>query len=405
MKEILKYKKGITLIALVVTIIVLLILAGVSISMLTGSNGILTQAQTAKEKTEIASEEEAVQLTMINKEMTDDEKYDIGRKLYSRTVTNGNRWSIIITKDPRISYGDNWRYIGKGTDLSDYGVTQYNWLYNDETGEILRLEDDNYIELAYGSNLAVTEGLVFNLDPLNMEDEESWGDAKLYGFSGTETDEDGNVISGFSGSDFNFDGVDDYIEINSDADFSEDGITIETYGVLNENSFLLGEVYKGPREGTNEAFKYGVGNQPCFSELQNVYFQVSGTFYQGISTGTNYQCRYASNDFHIPLNDDIYQGEAYVTFSLKDDGSFFILLDGKKVVEDKFNSDYVGHYKEYLANKNYPIIIGASSIGEGLFNIKMKTYAIRIYNKTLTEEEAYGNYEKTVASRALFESE
>ena len=35
---------GITLIALVITIIVLLILAGVSIAMLTGQNGILTQA-------------------------------------------------------------------------------------------------------------------------------------------------------------------------------------------------------------------------------------------------------------------------------------------------------------------------------------------------------------------------
>ena len=41
--------KGITLIALVITIIVLLILAGVSIAMLTGENGILTQAQRAKE--------------------------------------------------------------------------------------------------------------------------------------------------------------------------------------------------------------------------------------------------------------------------------------------------------------------------------------------------------------------
>ncbi len=43
---------GITLIALVVTIIVLLILAGVSISMLTGQNGILNRASEAKEKTE-----------------------------------------------------------------------------------------------------------------------------------------------------------------------------------------------------------------------------------------------------------------------------------------------------------------------------------------------------------------
>ena len=41
--------KGITLIALVITIIVLLILAGVSIAMLTGDNGILTQANSANE--------------------------------------------------------------------------------------------------------------------------------------------------------------------------------------------------------------------------------------------------------------------------------------------------------------------------------------------------------------------
>ena len=41
-------QRGITLIALVITIIVLLILAGVSIAMLTGDNGILTQANNAK---------------------------------------------------------------------------------------------------------------------------------------------------------------------------------------------------------------------------------------------------------------------------------------------------------------------------------------------------------------------
>lgn len=46
-----KNMQGITLIALVVTIVVLLILAGISISMLTGENGIITQAQNAKEET------------------------------------------------------------------------------------------------------------------------------------------------------------------------------------------------------------------------------------------------------------------------------------------------------------------------------------------------------------------
>lgn len=43
-----KNEKGITLIALVITIIVLLILAGVTIATLTGNNGILTKANEAK---------------------------------------------------------------------------------------------------------------------------------------------------------------------------------------------------------------------------------------------------------------------------------------------------------------------------------------------------------------------
>ena len=54
-KNMLKSSKGITLIALVVTIIVLLILAGISISMLSGDNSILQRATDAKEKTERAS--------------------------------------------------------------------------------------------------------------------------------------------------------------------------------------------------------------------------------------------------------------------------------------------------------------------------------------------------------------
>ena len=57
MDKILK-NKGITLIALIVTIIVLLILAGVGIAMLTGENGILGKATIAKEKTKEAEDEE-----------------------------------------------------------------------------------------------------------------------------------------------------------------------------------------------------------------------------------------------------------------------------------------------------------------------------------------------------------
>ncbi len=51
--------RGITLIALVITIIVLLILAGVTITVLSGENGILTQTSNAKMETRGANVEEA----------------------------------------------------------------------------------------------------------------------------------------------------------------------------------------------------------------------------------------------------------------------------------------------------------------------------------------------------------
>ncbi len=56
--------RGITLIALVVTIVVLLILAGTSISMLAGEDGIIEQAQRAKKETEIGEEKEKIDLAI-----------------------------------------------------------------------------------------------------------------------------------------------------------------------------------------------------------------------------------------------------------------------------------------------------------------------------------------------------
>ena len=55
-----KKSNGITLVALVVTIVVLLILAGVSINLVLGENGLITQAKEAKRKTEEATKEDMV---------------------------------------------------------------------------------------------------------------------------------------------------------------------------------------------------------------------------------------------------------------------------------------------------------------------------------------------------------
>ena len=53
-----KENKGITLIALVITIIILIILAGISINLILGQNGVIGKAKKAKNDTEIAQEKE-----------------------------------------------------------------------------------------------------------------------------------------------------------------------------------------------------------------------------------------------------------------------------------------------------------------------------------------------------------
>lgn len=57
--------KGITMIALIVTIIILLILAGVTIAFLTGENGILNKASTAAETTKKANAKERLKVELL----------------------------------------------------------------------------------------------------------------------------------------------------------------------------------------------------------------------------------------------------------------------------------------------------------------------------------------------------
>ena len=66
MKNKIEKNKGITLIALVITIIVLLILAGIAISAISGQNSILKQAGNAKDKTVEGTEKEQLALALIN---------------------------------------------------------------------------------------------------------------------------------------------------------------------------------------------------------------------------------------------------------------------------------------------------------------------------------------------------
>ena len=93
LKERVKEKNGITLIALVITIIVLLILAGVTIATLTGENGILTRVQSTKTQNEKKTIEEQIHLALQSSRIN--EGLVIDKDILEQELTNNG---IEITK-------------------------------------------------------------------------------------------------------------------------------------------------------------------------------------------------------------------------------------------------------------------------------------------------------------------
>lgn len=93
--------KGITLIALVVTIVILLILAGISISCVLGENGIIGYAKKVKSDTEKATIEEKLELALSNWQMTKLTDDDISLKDYFRdTEQSGIENFEMIDENP-----------------------------------------------------------------------------------------------------------------------------------------------------------------------------------------------------------------------------------------------------------------------------------------------------------------
>ena len=161
----------------ILNIIVLLILAGVSISMLTGDNGILTQAQRAKELTEASSEEEFVQLLII--------RYNTNKKTYGEKLKNVEFNTVenttsIIDSETGDTYGNGWYYL-KPEDVKDYEFKN-SYIIDYDTGEYIKF-DENKHRIVTNELLCISDGLVYSADPKNMTSGDSWGDAILHNFN------------------------------------------------------------------------------------------------------------------------------------------------------------------------------------------------------------------------------
>ena len=170
LNEKVREQKAITLIALVITIIVLLILAGVSIAMLTGENGILTKASTAKENTQKAEVIERAQIDIVAAQAENEsgditetqlktvlDKYFTGAPeklpddLSTVTLTTKSEYGNYLIKVSDIYNGTVSRITWVWTDTDNDGTKNIGDVVRDSTGESFRIistKDDKYALLA-----------------------------------------------------------------------------------------------------------------------------------------------------------------------------------------------------------------------------------------------------------------
>ncbi len=120
---------GITLIALIITIIVLLILAGISVGMLRTDNGILKQSRNAKESTNASSEIEKIQLGVYSAESSD----------YS--ISSGNIRTKELIEGLKSQFGNEYGTLSNNDD-------NYNgpWYYTSNTEKIYTIKANGKVQ-------------------------------------------------------------------------------------------------------------------------------------------------------------------------------------------------------------------------------------------------------------------
>ena len=171
MKQKLKNEKGITLVALVITIIVLLILAGVTLSMVMGESGIFGKANSAKEKTQLSNAEETIKLAVLENQvksvsgdaaLTNDQlKEEIAKKLTEQGYT--------VSGSKVTYYGDKTIDIENYLEKESKTYTAYN------VGDQVTVGGENFyvIKASSASEEKVTLLAEKNIDTTTMAQSDS----------------------------------------------------------------------------------------------------------------------------------------------------------------------------------------------------------------------------------------
>ena len=167
MKFNLKKERGITLIALVITIIVLLILAGVTIASITGENGILSKATQASQKTTQEKEREEIKMAVTSDNMKyitgDERESDYYIENFQKELDNIAGTGKTIVEDDKVTYKEtgNEYYIKYEDDENGnlkINIKTREEYFSDKEYETGDLTDDEKTQLESGIKLEINSG-------------------------------------------------------------------------------------------------------------------------------------------------------------------------------------------------------------------------------------------------------
>lgn len=361
--------------------------------MLFGENGLITNAKKAKIQSEISTEEEYLNLIILDDKLT---RRKLGQELDDIVFNTLENKTSIYDIDTGKVYAKGWYFL-KPQDIKDYEIKN-SYIINYETGEYIKF-DENKHRITTNELLCIKEGLVYSADPKNMTNSDSWGDAILHNFN------EGEENSGWKNGVLMFDGIDDGIEVKDNSDYSK-GITLEIYLTLKgESTSNMGQILMMKRNTIYDGFFMFLGGDKTNSNegdklpFGEIYIDIGGVV---SANGSNNRFK-----TDVKLEENI---PTYITYTFdqtKESEKGVLYINGVKtkttelgilerlistqentpiqIGSDIYETFYEDEEQEQVDNRKYPFF------GE--------IYASRVYNRPLTEMEVKYNYDMTVNNK------
>ena len=358
--KITKDSKGITLIALIITIMILIILAGISISLIIGENGIINYAQQGEEKTK--QEQAREKLSLAISDLFIEKQGKLMLEQLDEITQNGI--SIKMTSDMsevEIQEKDNRKYAIAYVD--GYIFEVYDNLEIILTGEGEELDKGNISDYVQNGLIVLYDGIENTKNGHSMNTD-IWENLVENGelYNGTLKKVNFNSTSGWTKNSLILDGVDDWVQMeylyneNITIEIVVKPITIQS----NKKQYYLSNAQNG---GTgiwtkSNLCKGGVYINLSYQEVISDEMMQEGKIYS-ISTGCNQEYQYLSE------NGRMYKQEVTEIYRKPDSTTKFVIAT---------NPDGSGE---------------ALLSGDARSNIEV--YSVRIYNRCLTEEEIQHN--------------